>query len=347
VGSISNDERTAGSTIDGTNFYPIVADATLQSGAGISADTERPVWFGYIPERDRFNGAETISAGRYLDEQHNTSALDNLTTLPYTTGFGQGVFGATAHVSRATGLGLGESFYALYAAPVYDGYQRGFPQFINSMKIGTSSPTYGSMEIYVWVADAADALKSKRITAIDLFVATSATDIRGQFDSVPAYFLERIDLNNDTDHFLEMTGTVDNGTSKVTIANYADWLTFDALGMFIYNVDDDEYYRVTTETVNGSDMEFTVTPAPTNSTSKTVRFINRWRSETISSVDYYVMRSFYDGYYKKLGSEMYDYLGIPTGDSGLPDFRYKFSAWNGNRLLISGRPDEERNISYF
>ena len=339
VAAITNDERTAGATIN--TFKPVNKYSELRSGAGVNAATDYPMWYGYIKERDRFNGAETISADDYLDEQYNKDALANLTTLPYTTGFGKGAFGATAHASRATGLGLDESYYALYAAPVFDGYQIGFPQFINSLKIGSSSPTYGSMEIYIWVADVADALKSKRITHIDLFIAESATDVRGQFDSVPAYFLERIDLNSDTDHFLEKTGTVDNGTSKVTIADYADWLTFDSLGMFLYNVEDDEYYRITTETVNGSDMEFTVTPAPTNSASKTVRFINRWRSETISSVDYYVMRTFYDGYYKKLGSEMYEYLGIPTGDEGISDFRYKYGVIAGRRFFAVGFPDRQ------
>lgn len=347
IGSISNDERTAGSTIDGDNFLPTIANNELRSGAGISSATERPLWYGYTAAKNRYNSASTISAGRYLEDQYNASVLDDLFTNTGTI-FGEGIFEAVPHTSRATtdSFGLTESHYSLYASPVYDGYQRGFPVFVTSMRIGDDGAgNEGTMEMYLYIKQS-DAQESKRLTAVDLFIANAEADIRGQFETVPAYFLERIDLNDDTPHFYETTGTTDNGTSKVTINDFADWLTFDAIGLWLYNVDDDEYYRVTAETVNGANMEFTVTPAPTNSASKTVRFLSRWYADTVSATNYYVIRTFYDNHYKKLGSEMYDYLGIPTGDEGISDFRYQYSAWNGSRLLTGCYP-EDKNFTYY
>jgi len=333
IGAIANDERTAGSTIDGDNFNPIIVNKEMRSGAGISASTQLPVWYGYIAARDRFNGAETIAAGKYLDEQYRAES-DFYTSFMSLSP--QNVAG------QISGSGLTTGKYAIYFSPVYDGYQRGFPTTVYKWEV-TSDDTAWGLNVRILSADAADL---PRITAIDVFIASSSGTLKENLDVAPAYFLERIDLDSDGDYFLEITGNVGVTTAnKIVIDTMSDWLLFDPVGLWIYDVDNDDYYRITgyaIDTPGAGQVELTVTPNAAANGSATLRFFSRWYEDGL----YYKYETFYDDYYHKLGSEMYAYLNIPSGDAGIPDFRYKYSAYNGNRVLYTGFPTDT-NFSYY
>lgn len=343
IGSITNDERTAGSTIDGDNFNPIIVNKELRSGAGITADTQRPIWYGYIAERDRFNGAETIAAGRYLDEQ---SYKDKLQTL----------FHANSTISefesQVSGKGLDAGYYAVYFVPIIDGYQSSHPErFSNDsayyiVNLVTYTDNTISMILDIDQTLSADA---KRITAFDVFVAYLGTfqiDDPEDAEKFPAYFLERIDMNNDGDFFFTIEGNVGVTTAnKIVIDSYADWLTFGPSFQMVYDEDNDDYYEVTSFTLDSpgaGQVTLDVTPNAAASGAATLKFFSRWLDKTTT----YRYRIFYDNYYKKLGSEMYEYLNLPKGDTGITDFRYLYSANNGVFSLYGGFPND-KNFSYF
>lgn len=341
VGSISNDERTAGSTIDGDSFLPVIINKELRSGVGISAATQRPIWYGYIAARNRFNSAVTISAERYLDEQDARSVFKDEIIIEMSD--------TPSDIADKTGAGLDEGYYTIFASPVIDGYQRGIPTDdptqlavafvdIKYLHVDASSQTF---QVKVFV-DSADIQKFKRVTAIDLFVAYSA-DALNDFTNSPAYFLERVDMNSDGDTILEITGDVGTtNANKITISNAADWRSFNPVGLFVHDVTNDDYYRITAYNLSGTDGVLTVTPVAAANGAATLRFLSRWWQNGTD----YQYQTFYDGDLKKLGAEMYTYLNIPLGDTGLTDFRYKYIAWNGARALYSGFPSDG-NFSYF
>lgn len=346
----ANDERTAGSTIAANIFNVLKFWNELRAGAG-NVSTERPWWHGYIAQRKRFNDSETISAGKYLDEMYPTDPLSTLFTNPYLTGggYGQGDLGLIA-MNLITGAPQTLSFgrWGLYAAPVFDGYQRGLPKFVHHIKNGDDTDATANI-IHLWVDDSSDALKLKRITHIDLFMAYNAeTDMRDEEGSfLIANWFDRVDLNEDSSFFLEKSATNDNATAKITVTAYADWLTFNAVGMFIYDRTNDSYHRVTAQGYNATDVEFTVTPAPTTGSAE-IAFCSRWWTDNISGTDYYHYVTFHDDYYHRRGSEMYSFLRLPKQEQGLgDDLRFKYSAWNGNRQLVAGFGTGEKNRAYY
>lgn len=340
VASITNDERTAGSTVN--TFKPVKDRNEIRSGAGINASTDRPFWYGYIPERDRFNDAVTITAGRYLDEQDALNILKNCLIIEMTN--------TTSDIVDKTDAGLDQGYYTVYIAPVIDKYQRGLPTndptqlaaafvTIKHLNVNASNKTF---QIKVFV-DSLDVQKFKRVTAIDIYVAYSNNSY-SDFTNSPAYFLERVDFNDDGETILEIEGDVGSTTAnKITISSAASWRSFNPVGLFIHDVTNDDYYRVTAYTLSGADGELTVTPnAPANG-SATLRFLSRWYANGLD----YEYKTFFDNDLKKLGAEMYTDLGIPSGDEGVADFRYKFGAMAGKRFFACGFSGEEKNYLYY
>lgn len=330
IGAIANDERTASSTIDGDNFNPIIVNKEMRSGAGISASTQRPVWYGYIAERDRFNAAITISADKYLTNQYYALSLG----FPSITSF-------DVIASSVSGEGLAAGNYMFYISPILDGYQKGFPYAVTTNPVPVTSDD--SAIRFAFGFSAAEGAAYHRITGFDIFVAPMTTQLIKNFSSFPAYFLTRVDLNNDSDIFFSITGNVGVTTAnKIVIDSISTWKTFNTVGQFIRA--NGSYYRITAEaldTPGAGQVELTVTPNAAAVGDTTCDFLARWFLDS-----YYLFEIIYDDYYHKLGSEMYAYLNIPIGDEGIPDFRYKYSAYNGNRVVYTGFPTDT-NFSYY
>ena len=188
----SNDERTSGKTVYGTQSHPIAFNNELRSGAGVNAATDYPFWYGYIAETKRFNDAVTITAGKYLDNQVYATPLKYLTNYSLSL---------DVFESKVTDTGAAEGNYRFWASPVYDGYQRGFPELLEDTDgawIYSSeqipSGTYGAVEMLFNVA-AASASDYKRITAFDIFVQKIELNKPSETNITdgPIYFLERID----------------------------------------------------------------------------------------------------------------------------------------------------------
>jgi len=347
--AISNDER-GGGTI--TALFPVTDFKELRSGCGVGNSTDYPIWYGYIPERDRFNGAITITAGRYIEQQEYRELYD----------FGADPTGSDPpfyvdiglETVDKTGIGLAAGTYTVFAAPVLDGYQRGFPTKnvtlpdgniipIHTVRIAPSDSNAYCLSIgLIWRGDFLESLK--RVTAVDIFVAYADDAIGGNIESVPAYFLERIDLNADGKTFLEITGTTNSPANKITIATSADWYSFNPVGLFVYDIDNDTYHRVTGQTLNGADRELDVTPSSTVSGTSNLRFFSRWwdvTPPTGAGNQAYV--TFFDNSYKKLSTEMFTHLRMPAGDKGIPDFRYKYLSVAGQSFLAVSFPDPDGN----
>jgi hypothetical protein len=342
VAAADNDERSGTPTIVGDSVNFVVADDALRFGAGINASTDLPAWHGYIPTRNRFADAVTITAGRYLDEQYRAN---------YFGGAGR-IMGMTLSVndSDMTGRGIEAGTYHIFLSPVLDGYQRGFPEELEKTSTNAWSPiiysgTKGSLD-FVLARATADSDTFKRVTAIDVFVGI-VSEARLASNVVEANFLERVDLNSDGNYFLELTANVGVTTAnKIVINSYADWKTFDTPDFWVYDVTGEVNYRVTGETLDSpgaGQVTLTVTPNAAATGSTQIKFFSRWFD---SGTGFYVYPLMYDNYYKLLGSEMYAYLNIPTGDLGLSDFRYKYGTWNGNRYWIGGMPTD-KNFSYY
>lgn len=332
----SNDERTSGSTINGDCFHPIIVNKELRAGAGNSASTQRPLWFGYISNRNRFADAVTITAGRYLDLQCYSSPV----LLPTSAFLPEG---SDNYVS-STGFDTDAKF-VLWASPIYDGYQKGMPYKVGTLNSGLTSisTAQSSVEIRI-VISSTNANKDKRITGFDLFIGTLNESLTSDYDVTPAYFLKRVDLNEE-DVYFSILGNVGNTTAnKVVINNYANWMSFDPRGMHVRASGSD--YLITaiaTDTPSAGYVELTVSPnAPDlGATDVEISFVSKWYLESSN----YKFETFYDNNVNKLGSEMYDYLGIPSGDLGISDWRYKYSAWNGVQALYGGFPTDD-NFSY-
>jgi len=337
VGAIASDERSSGATVN--EFNPVVNRKELRSGAGVNASTDLPFWYGYIPARSRFNSVESISAGLYLDDLDQSQKLADLISIE--------IFPAP---SFKTDHEIDAGYYSVYAAPVFEG-QRGLPTKeetflptpladIDYTEVGASALNK-AISVEVQIADA-DKLKAKRITAIDLFIVRSS-GVDQDLENDPASFLERVDLNDDGKTIIELSGTSNSPANKITVSDYADWWTFQIAGLWVHDVTNDVYHRVTSYNINGSDVELTVTPNSTAGGAISLRFLSRWYSE--SSI--YKFNTFYDKDNKELGSNMFDYLGLPRGDFGVDDLRFKYLAIAGRRALAVSFPDEDSAVGYF
>jgi len=133
--------------------------------------------------------------------------------------------------------------------------------------------------------------------------------------------------------------------------------------IWCHDITNGKHYLIDTDTDNAGSRELTVRSegdAITNSGSAKLRFYFGWFT---SSGEHYIFYKI-DNHYISLGSEMYTYLGIPDNDNGffmstdsfVPNYLY--SAWNGSRLMITGRPRRlhtgslyydvyEENIGYY
>jgi len=328
ISAISNDERTAGSTVN--QAYPEFYSNEIRSGAGLNASTDLPFWYGYI-SRNRFNDGVTITGGNYLDNQFYDSRLGDIF-------FDWGVEEATSEVDEED---IDQGNYLVYVSPVIDGDQRGFPEddvvkgFANQqiLKVAVDGKC-------IWLQceiSTSDNTSYPRLTAFDIFVAKSISLDEDPINS-PAYFLTRVDLNDEPEPFFEVTGTSNTPANKITIADYADWLTFKDVGnLFVYDATNQIYHRIQTYALNGSDVELTVTPVSDSGGSITCRFLSKWYDDGSS---HWVYSTFFDNYYHKLGSEMYEYLDLPLGDTGRgSDLRYKYSCISNKRYFIFGVPE--------
>jgi hypothetical protein len=342
VAAISNDERTSGSTVN--TFKPVKDRDEIRSGVGVDASTDRPIWYGYIPARSRQNSNSSISAGKYLAEQLVEKNSDVLGQV-----IKGGVINGNENYVSGSGFAVTKRF-AVYAAPVIDGYQRGIPHLIDTVNFSTesglSSATQGTLYATIKILDAY-LTEGKRITALDVFVAELDESNVENFEETPAYFLQRVDLNDDSDFFLEIEGNVGVTTAnKIVIDSYSDWLTFFPNAHWIYDETNGNYYQITgtaTNTPGAGQVELTVTPNASADGNSTLKFFSRWSDYTT----FWAFDVFYDKTYKKLGAEMYEYLGIPSGDQGIEDFRYKFGAMAGNRMFAVGFPGDEGNYLYY
>jgi len=326
IAAISNDERSASSTVD--QLYPVEHNNVIRSGSGTGSN-ENAIWLGRIPERKRYNDAVTITAGRYLTDQILNNALGSSKLWE------QG--GGTIAFVGMSKSALDAGSYVVLAAPVIDGYQRGMPEVIE-VKPNVGSNGYFTHTVNI---DSSNASKMKRITHIDYFVAQySGAKAFPDIDDVSdvAYFLERVDLNEDGRSILRLDGTLEDtgGASAPTYVEFDDdfsgWESFNMQNFHASFTASTAYTKqLGSRTENGTKVQYGLSGLANadSGQSVTVEIFPRWYT---GSGDYRRLLV-YDNYYRKLGSEMYTYLNIPVGDTGLDDHKYKFLAIAGSRSM--------------
>jgi len=327
----SNDERTASAQV--TQMHPILHEKVLRSGASITHAKDYPFWYGYKDAVIRYPNSgdeETIAAGKYLEDQFYFGALNSLISITMTNSVSGGAATPSAN-------GIDEGMYGIYLIPVLDGYQRMFPEtgtnvFATHEVDATTDVAKRTISIKITIAYGNRA-KYKRITDIDIFISKITNGIIEDADINPAYFLERVPLDDDGDYIHEFEGNSDTGGSVVWTTAEVEWLTHPFTSMWIYNETQDESYRVTGMNYGTNTMSVTPSPSATQA-GDTFKVFSRWYKDTD-----FIYGTFYDDYYRKLGSEMYTYLDIPTADTGLDDVRYKFSCMANKRYFIFGTPD--------
>ena len=342
ISAIANDKRTSGATIN--QIYPVLWRKELRSGAGMNAATDYPIWYGYLEQQKRFKDTTTIAAGKYLCDQSYKSSNGYISAYTQLIDFVNMTFAL-----NATGFGtegLDEGTYFVFIAPVYQDYMRGLPSLIQV--INESADDKYSLDTSIRV-DSAKLSGMPRVTAIDVFVglvlgpagAISYSALGSIVDKdFTAYFIERIDLNNDSDYFLELSGTLDAtpASEKITFADFATWQTFNPIGLFLYDSTNDETYRITGTNINASDIEFTTLPVAQDTGAATFNFFARWYA---SGGDYF-RRFIYDEYYFQAKTEMFTHLDLPVGDFGIDDVRYQYGVMANNRFWIFGCGDDKK-----
>ena len=112
--------------------------------------------------------------------------------------------------------------------------------------------------------------------------------------------------------------------------------------MFIYDATNDNYYQALSADATRTIID--TSPNAAADGTATLRFFSRWYVDGATDNAYV---TFYDNDLKKLGAEMYSYLNLQVNDVGITgtDFRYKYAAYNGSRVLYGGFPDD--NFTYF
>jgi len=345
--ALDNDNRSGTPLVD--QMYPTVYENVIRAGAGIVGTNVNyvPFWYGYVAVKKRYHDLVTIAAGKYAEDQspHQT----------YSSGsFLQVVYAARAKVGSFTGkvpsIGLKKGFYWFTFSYVLEDGQRVFPSssvYITDPLADASSQDaiydpygynvtaenqYLSLEYSI-----PDARESNlvRVDKIDVYVGYSEKEIDAKTAlSIPSYFLERIDLNAYGNPVWQGSASYTTGPNNAVISNFADWQSFPLIGMFIHDKGNDSYHEITAVAHGASDVTLTLADAPTVGTEAS-ELVSGW----IDSSSVHVYRYFYDNSAKKLGKEMYSRIGIPPGDQGITDFRYKYSAINGKRLLVCGVTD--------
>ena len=402
------DARISGKTLD--TFFPLNFQNVVRSGAGINAATDYPMWYGYIPQQDRFPVqllnlavttstifSQTLSASP-VDVTYNGTLLTKETVSPTTPGTNEwGYSGGSVyvnigiaitklltplilavdrttagrsmedqfysdclsdflrlglskltgyqHTSDLAGRGAETGWYYFVMCPVLDSRQKSFPSSVYG-GVSYDGPTsypgqYGQvtaanggivLQLAQYYTDPTYAKNGKRITDIDIFVAFIGPSKEVDPYKYPFNWLDRVSLESNGDYFLELTGTTAAAGPTVTLDAVTSWKTFNPVSFYIYNETDKEHYRITG--VSGNVL--TVSPAPTTTAgSKVIKFYSGWYLAGTTKL-YPIM---YDNYYKKLGSEMYSYLGIPRGDMGRTDVRYKYLCESNKRLFYIGADD--------
>jgi hypothetical protein len=336
------DDRTSGSTITGTN--PIIVNKEVRSGVGISNTTDLPLIAYRLKDQKRYynpatdNYDATFTNGQYLDDMIYDGKLAEL--LPPASGPGfLGGPGGKSHVDDKGFPANDVRRIKLYASPVIDGYQRSFPDsdIVGFVADDITTETRYSFTFYMEVFNA-NKLKSKRITHVDVFASITGEGQENDYEP-PYYFLTRIPMDKQqTNHFFEGSMTVT--ATYVEIDNFAEWFTFEnLLRAYVHNVTDDEWIQIDTGagiTTNGTAKRFLIrSGTPTNTGSKKFKMHLGWYKNG-SDLRF---PFFYDDFHFRLGSEMYDYLGIPKGDHGRDDKRFKYITYNGTRSVITGTPD--------
>lgn len=331
ITAIPNDERTGTPTVD--QMYPVLYENVVRSGAGLNAATDLPFRYGYEAERKRFKDAVTIAAGKYLEDQGY--GIDGL--LTYNSALS--VLAISNNSSPSIG-GFGETTkIVIYASPVLEDGQQGFP--IKS--IGTDLVISGllgatqTFEVNLYIDNTTPQIL-KRIVAIDLYYAR--VDDIGNVENELAYFFHRAHLNDDSDPYLGgLVGNVGvTVANKIVLDDFEDFYDFTLARKWLYDETNDNYYYVTAiafGSPTASQLEITVLPNAPADGAATLSVISRWRDDG----SFYHYSTFFDNHFIQKGAEMYADLGIPRGDTGISDFRYKFSAINGNRMLILGVTD--------
>ena len=333
LAAFTNDERTAGSTT--YRVYPVFYEKKIRTGAGINAATDLPMIAYYTDARSRFPNATAaaIPAGKYLSDQFMNDSVGEIL-------FPNSINPHTILKTGETGPGAGT--YLLYYAPVIDGYQLGFPRndFAAISEFTVTLAAGESFDVYLDVL-AADKLKEKRITAIDVFVAQISTSPEATklYDS---YFLERIPLEDDGDDIFTLSGTFENANppTYIDFATNTDWETFDMEGFHIkltYSAVDYVYLLGGRSYPGGAVTRFAITSgaAALQNITEDCTVFSRW----FDFSTWHRYRFAYDSFYRSLGSEMFTHRNIPSGDKCLDDLKYKYACEANKRYFIFGRDD--------
>jgi len=342
--SFANDDRTAGSTIN--EMHPRQVYNAIRSGAGLNASTDRPFIIYKLKDRKRIYDpisdvhGVNFTNGVYVDEQIYDGKLGHL--LSPTSAYPSQISLAPGCQAYTETGGFAQSdvrAFKLYAAPLIDGYQRGFPDDSVNYYLNAYDPSYdryafrGHIQLSPFLAQ-----RSRRITAIDIFLSITGEGLDLDY-TPPYYFLTRVPFQGMPDRaFFKANCSIQN--TYIEVPDYEAWYTWRYLYHFYaYNKTDEEWIRLSS-TVNfsGSNARFSISSGvPTNiGTDKEVEFYLGW----YNLGPYYYYEFFFDDFHFRLGSEMYDYLGIPKGDLGRTDTRYKYLVWNGKRSLIAGVNDD-------
>ena len=331
--AISLDERTASKQV--TQMYPVLHEEVLRSGAGITSANDHAFWYGYL-SRDRCNDLVTIVDGKYLDNQFVNSKMTTLVSNFIQT--------YLKYDGSMTDEGIQvDKVHGVYFSPVIDGYQRGLPvtSVVYTAETTATSTTPEWVKIQI-ALDATYRQYAKRITAIDIFItqAPPGTYSPEILSTYPAYFLERIDFNTQGRKFLTLSGTLETATPPTYVEftrAFAEFETFyltDFMASFTASVAYNKVLGVRTE--NSTKVRYAIAGLVNadSGDSVTCQIYPGWYLDTD-----YKYTTMFDDYYKKLGSEMYTYLNVPAGDSGISDPRYKFSCMANKRYFIFGTVD--------
>lgn len=333
------------------NIYrlrPHVFQKVLRSGAGLDDTSNIPIWYGYIDAQTRFPDAtsQSISAGRYLCEGilHGNTLKDV---------FELSVSGSNVPASTTAfgiNLDLTDNVYYYiyyYLVPVYDGYQIGFPSEYYKICYPFVLIYDGSVErshIITITMDSTYLAKLPRLTHVDLF---ASVPIEGKFEDyassdkrkiVESYFLERIPLTANTDAITTVEGTYENANPPTYIEftpDSADFETADYEGFYIEH--GSYQYKLGARSWNGDKAQYAITGGAAALQNTTVDAVIRgvWEDD---GTDRKIL-CLYDNHYRKQGAYMYTHCGLPDGDLGLDDIRYKYCCEANRRFFYFGMDD--------
>ncbi len=330
VSAIANDERNSYATI--SEFHPVIVNQEIRSGAGLNGN-DSPIWYGYIPEKKRCLNSVTIAAGKYLTQQYDKPYILQPAAIRFYDS-----------LVSSSGINNSTKFVGFYRSAVLDGYQRGIPFYTIGDSNDTSNPYSVNLKLFLIGTTA-----YPRVDYVDLFVAVSnKSDPDKEF--LTAYFLERVSLNEDGESFYEnVNATLDPAAQTITIGNISVWKTFSCVDLIVEDMTNGKFYHISSETVSSPNVTLQVSTyrdaIPTGAISPAhIRIRSGWHYDG-SNWNY---ATIYDNFWKKLSSEMYDYLGIPpgdtgfnyVGDSGTITFLYKYAAYARKRYFACGFPDK-------